>query len=128
MAEKLHRLIHNDLMSFRTRTISVLISFLIILAFIGILYLTNNSKNRLKVDNVSAQTSPDWSMAGANPQRTSWTPENLPGNIATVWVKPIEPYISQHVQVIGAEGKVFVSTTKGLYAFDASSGTQAWVY
>ena len=115
-------------MFFGKRTRSILISFLIILAFTGILYLTNNSKNRLKVDNVSAQTSPDWPMAGANPQRTSWTPENLAGNIATVWVKPIEAYISQHVQVIGAEGKVFVSTAKGLYAFDASTGTQTWIY
>lgn len=80
----------------------------------------------------AAQTPPpasiDWPMAGANPQRTSWTPEDLPGNIKTVWVKPIEPYVSQHVQVIGAENKVYVSTSKGLYAFDANTGSQVWVY
>lgn len=70
----------------------------------------------------------DWPMAGANPQRTSWTAENLPGNISTVWVKPISPYISQRVQVVGAEGKVFVSTAGGLYAFDANSGADAWTY
>lgn len=77
---------------------------------------------------VVAQTSTDWPMAGANPQRTSWTPENIGFSIATKWVKPIAPYISQHVQVIGAEGKVFVSTSKGLYAFDATTGADSWVY
>ena len=78
---------------------------------------------------VGAQNSPnDWPMAGANKERTSWTPETLPGNIKTVWVKPIEPYVSQHVQVIGADGKVFVSTAKGLYAFDANNGSVIWVY
>jgi len=70
----------------------------------------------------------DWRMAGANPQRTSWTAETLPGNISTVWVKPIEPYVSQHVQVVGAAGKVYVSTAAGLYAFDADTGAVAWVY
>ena len=73
-------------------------------------------------------TPPDWPMAGANPQRTSWTPETLPGNISTVWVKPIEPYVSQHVQVVGAAGKVYVSTAEGLYAFEADTGAVAWVY
>ena len=70
----------------------------------------------------------NWPMAGANPERTSWTSETLPGDIAAEWVKPIEPYISQHVQVIGAEDNVYVATAKGLYAFDASSGTETWVY
>lgn len=67
-------------------------------------------------------------MAGANPQRTNWSPENLPGNIRTLWVKPIVPYISQQVQVVGAAGKVYVSTAGGLYAFDANTGAVAWVY
>ena len=73
-------------------------------------------------------TPPEWHMAGANPQRTSWIPETLPGNISTLWVKPIGPYVSQHVQVVGAEGKVFVSTAAGLYAFDANSGADVWQY
>ncbi|HJY62595.1 MAG TPA: hypothetical protein VJ455_00440, partial [Ignavibacteria bacterium] len=92
--------------------------FLILLSLLALKIYINNSLRQKALSEVLAQTSPDWPMAGANPQRTSWTPENLPGNIATVWVKPIEAYISQHVQVIGAEGKVFVSTAKGLYAFD----------
>ncbi len=71
---------------------------------------------------------PNWPMAGANPQRTSWIPEALPGNIRVVWAKPIVPYVSQHIQVIGAANKVFVSTAAGLYAFDADTGGVAWVY
>ena len=69
-----------------------------------------------------------WYMAGANSQRTSWVPETLPDSISTQWVKPIYPYVSQHIQVIGAEGKVFVSTASGLYAFDAATGQDAWKY
>ena len=72
------------------------------------------------------RTPPDWPMAGANPQRTGWSPETLPGNIRTAWVKPIVPYISQHVQVVGAAGKVYVSTAAGLYAFDANNGADVW--
>jgi hypothetical protein len=75
-----------------------------------------------------AGTRADWPMAGANPQRTSWVNENLPGGIQTTWVKPIEAFVSHHVQVIGADNKVFVSTSHGLYAFDADTGTQLWVY
>ncbi|KKR12423.1 MAG: hypothetical protein UT40_C0027G0003 [Candidatus Woesebacteria bacterium GW2011_GWA1_39_21b] len=90
-------------------------------------YSTANSGSVAFIVDTSSQPV-DWPMAGANPQRTSWTSETLPGNIATVWVKPIEPYVSQHVQVIGAGGNVYVATAKGLYAFDASSGTEAWVY
>ncbi len=97
-----------------------LIGFLII---IFSLYITAN------INPVLAQAQPvDWPMAGANPQRTSWTSTNLPGNIATTWARPIAPFISHHVQVIGAAGKVYVSTAAGLYAFDATTGATAWVY
>ncbi len=90
-------------------------------------YATANSGSVAFVVNDSV-TPIAWPMAGADAQRTSWTAESLPGSIATMWVKPIEPYVSQHVQVIGAQGNVYVATAKGLYAFDASAGTQAWVY
>ncbi len=69
-----------------------------------------------------------WPMAGANPQRTSWVPDGPTGELAAEWAKPIEPYIPQKVQIIGAEGKVFVSTAKGLYALNANTGAQVWVY
>jgi PQQ-like domain len=77
---------------------------------------------------VQAQVEAGWPMAGANPQRTSWTAETLPGELRTAWVKPIVPYVSQHVQVVGAAGKVYVSSAAGLYAFDADRGDVAWVY
>ncbi len=97
---------------------------MLILVSIPIVYLYHRSTPKV----YAATTGNDWPMAGANPQRTSWTPETIDGNIATQWVKPIKPYVSQHIQVIGAEGKVYVSTASGLYAFDANSGSVAWVY
>lgn len=69
-----------------------------------------------------------WSMAGANPQRTSWTSEEVRGQLRPAWYRPIEPYIAPHVQIIAAHGLIYVSTAKGLYAFDAAAGAQRWVY
>ena len=63
-----------------------------------------------------------WVTAGANPQRTSWVPDAAPGALEVIWVKPVEPYISQKVQIIAAAGKLFLSTARGLYAFDADTG------
>ena len=75
-----------------------------------------------------AAASPGWVTAGANPQRTSWVPDAAPGVLKPVWVKPVEPYISQKVQIIAASGKLFLSTARGLYAFDAATGADLWVY
>ncbi len=75
-----------------------------------------------------AAASPGWAMAGANPQRTSWVPEAAPGMLKPIWVKPIEPYISQKVQIVAASGKLFLSTARGLYAFAADTGAELWVY
>src|SRR5512139_241440 len=69
-----------------------------------------------------------WVTAGANPQRTSWVPHAAPGALEVIWVKPVEPYISQKVQIIAAAGKLFLSTARGLYAFDADTGADLWVY
>ncbi len=66
--------------------------------------------------------------AGANPQRTSWVPDAAPGALKEIWVKPIEPYISQKVQIIAAGGNVFLATARGLYAFDAETGAELWTY
>ena len=33
----------------------------------------------------------DWPMVAANPQRTSWTPEEVRGNLSVEWYHPIEP-------------------------------------
>jgi hypothetical protein len=72
--------------------------------------------------------SPGWVTAGANPQRTSWVPDTAPGALKPIWVKPVEAYISQKVQIIAASGKLFLSTARGLYAFDAATGVDLWVY
>ncbi len=79
---------------------------------------------------VSAQSQDTpWSTAGANPQRTSWISEEpSAGNLDELWVRPIVPYIPQKVQVVGAEGKVYVSTSRGLYAYDAENGSEKWVF
>jgi outer membrane protein assembly factor BamB len=84
----------------------------------------------------------DWSMAGANPQRTSWTSEQVPsasymashrnswgnGMLYPQWYKPFEAYIPHNVQIIGANGLLYISTARGLYALSASTGDLHWVY
>src|SRR4030065_305542 len=73
-----------------------------------------------------AAVSPGWVTAGANWQRTSWVPDAAPGALKAIWVKPVEAYISQKVQIIAASGKLFLSTAQGLYVFDADTGADAW--
>jgi len=80
------------------------------------------------VVHAQAAASEGWITAGANPQRTSWVPDAALGALKPMWVKPVEPYISQKVQIIAASGKLFVSTARGLYAFDAATGADLWVY
>ena len=70
----------------------------------------------------------DWITAGANPQRTSWVRDEAAGLLKVIWVKPVEPYISQKVQIIATGKKLFLSTARGLYAFNADNGTDLWVY
>lgn len=70
----------------------------------------------------------DWPMAGANPQRTSWTAEEVRGLLRPEWYKVFEPYIPVKVQIVAADGLLFISTANGLYALDAETGTQRWVY
>jgi len=76
----------------------------------------------------SAQTTADWYMSAANPQRTSWVSSEVRGPFKPVWYRPIDPYIDNKVQAIAANGSIYVATAKGLYAFDAASGNQRWVY
>jgi hypothetical protein len=42
---------------------------------------------------------PDWPMAGANPQRTSYTREEVNGRLKPVWYRQIEPFILDRVQI-----------------------------
>jgi hypothetical protein len=69
-----------------------------------------------------------WWMAGANPQRTSRNEEEVRGRLQPVWYRPIEPYIPAKVQIIAADGLLFISTARGLYALDAETGAERWVY
>ena len=70
----------------------------------------------------------DWPMVAANPQRTSWTPEEVRGDLNVDWYHPIEPYIPYKIQPIAANGNIYVSTARGLYTFRASDGYLLWVY
>ncbi len=76
---------------------------------------------------ISAQTSADWYMSGGNPQRTSWVSEEAkPSGIS--WLRPIEAYIPQNVNLIAVNGKVYVATARGLYVLDGQSGELVWRY
>lgn len=78
------------------------------------------------VKNYTGLGNGEWSMVAANPERTSWTPTEVTGMVHLEWYRPIEAYISQNTQLIGAYGKIYVSTSKGLYALDAITGNVAW--
>lgn len=69
-----------------------------------------------------------WPMLAANPERTSWTPEEVRGNLSVEWYLPFEPYIPYKVQPIAANGRIYVSTARGLYSIDAANGNLDWVY
>lgn len=68
----------------------------------------------------------DWAMAAANSERTSWTAEEVCGDLGIVWYRPIEAYISQNTQIIAADGLLYVSTAKGLYALNPDNGSLTW--
>ncbi len=79
-----------------------------------------------------------WPMVGANPQRTSWTSEQVPstdylishpsGMLYPQWAKPIAAYIPQKVQVIAANNSLYISTARGLYALDPANGSVKWIF
>jgi outer membrane protein assembly factor BamB len=72
-----------------------------------------------------------WPTVAGNPQRTSWTPDQVSGNIDegsihVEWYRPIEAYIPQNVQIIASNGLLYISTARGLYALDAGNGSVRW--
>ena len=69
-----------------------------------------------------------WPMPGANPERTSWVAEEVPGRLAPIWYRPIEPYIGQNVQLVATDGLIYLATARGLYALRADDGEIAWIY
>ena len=76
----------------------------------------------------NVSTSDDWPMVAANPERTSWTPEEVRGELQVAWYRPIEPFIHPKFQVIAANGTLYISSAKGLYALRATNGDVLWVY
>lgn len=70
----------------------------------------------------------NWSMAGANPQRTSWTAEEVRGALRPEWYRVVDSYIPAKVQIVAANNTLFVSTANGLYALNAQTGATRWVY
>src|SRR5690606_31007624 len=70
----------------------------------------------------------NWAMAAANPQRTSWTPEEVSGSPKPIWYRSFEPYISQKVQIIAADNTLYIATARGLYALNATTGGDTWVF
>jgi len=84
--------------------------------------------NQIFLPLVRHRQSPTWSMVAANPERTSWTAEEVKGDLKPQWFKVFEPYIPQKVQIIAAYGMLYVSTSAGLYALDSESGAEKWVY
>ncbi len=74
------------------------------------------------------EASNSWSMAAANPARTSWVPDEVSDSLDVWWYRPFEAYIPYRVQIVAAYDSLFISTSKGLYALDPSSGSEKWVY
>ncbi len=97
------------------------------LGFIIPLFLMFFCKDVPPID-AETQTTNDWPMVAANPQRTSWTPEEVRGHLNVQWYRPIEPFIHPKFQVIAANGMLYISSAKGLYALSAMNGDVVWVY
>lgn len=97
--------------------------------FLNVLFLIFYS---LSLITVHAQTpTPEansWPMAAHDPQRTSYSPEEIPGILNVLWARPLDPYIPAKVQLIIANDIVYVSTSGGVYALDAVTGTVKWIF
>jgi hypothetical protein len=68
----------------------------------------------------------DWPTVGANAERTSWSTEEITGDLHVEWYRPIEAYISQNTQIIAGSGLLYISTSRGLYALNAATGQEVW--
>jgi hypothetical protein len=68
----------------------------------------------------------DWPMTAANPQRTSWVSEQVTGTLQIEWTLPVEAYISESFHLTAANGKIYVPSSRGLYALNAVNGDLVW--
>ena len=71
----------------------------------------------------------DWPMSACNPQRTYRTEEDIRGPFELVWVRYFtEAYVPHRVEPIVAGGTVYVASSKGVYALDAATGQEKWLF
>ena len=84
--------------------------------------------NRVANADIYTTSATDWAMVAANPQRTSWTSEEVTGNLKVEWYRPIEAYIPQNSQIIAVNGLLYVSTARGLFCLRAATGELVWRY
>ena len=107
-------------------------TFLIALLFAGYAEFANigptSKELTLPAPTAALAEDDSWPMVAANPERTSWTSEEVYGDLSVDWYRPIEPYIHYKIQPIAAAGRIFVSTPRGLYAFAATDGRLLWIY
>lgn len=111
-----------NLASVKKRIIFLLFGFP---CLFGLILVTQ--RDETAVPPVSAGTA-EWPMVAANPQRTSWTPEEVRGSLRPEWYKPFAAYIPPYVQIIAANNTLYISTANGLYALHAATGAEKWVY
>jgi outer membrane protein assembly factor BamB len=90
--------------------------------------LAQDDQSKSRKSGFYATEDSSWPMAGANPQRTSWTSEEVRGQLQPLWYKPIEAYVPSRVQIITANGLLYIATSEGLYAIDADTGDEIWMY
>lgn len=70
----------------------------------------------------------DWPMVGGNPQRTGYTDEELHGPFKIQWVRRMPDRVPMKVQPIVAGRTLYLSTSRGLWAMDAKTGAEKWIY
>src|SRR3989344_7899856 len=77
---------------------------------------------------ILGQTSSDWYMAGANPERTSWVSGDVSSVTGISWYRPIEAFIDAQTQIVTGSSfnHIYLSTAKGLLVFNPLTGDLAW--
>lgn len=105
-----------------------LLLFLLFLMLAGITSAQqgNNHTVYFPIIKYDIRANESWPTVAGNPKRTSWTASQVTGNLNVHWYLPIEAYISQNVQIIAEHGMLYISTSKGLYALNATNGAVVW--
>ncbi|MFA6005046.1 MAG: PQQ-binding-like beta-propeller repeat protein [Patescibacteria group bacterium] len=108
------------------------IAFHILMTFVAVgvisLFVSNFLLRKTQDVQASDNLTDTWYMAGANLQRTSWTAAEVSGQLSVEWYKPFDAYIPHNVQLVVIDDTLYVSTSRGLYALDAITGSVKWVF